>query len=384
MKKWLCLVLAAMLLLGTTTALAETKTVNPQENRGIQLQTVGLNEVEEGISPVTGRTLSELYVPEGFTGQAVTGRYLPMMVQVGNDQGGIGHRAPWGLDYVDLVYEFMLHINGSTRMTFLYNDVVPDSVGFVRSARVAQVWLREEWGAAFMFHGQQTYDGSNVVEEFKKLGHDYIYDPLLFNGWAGGKAWNKYFTTRAGLASPYHKNVVPTGIYSLVPEDYVAPNHTFKFTDEIPEGEPAQHVIVRWRDGESGYTYGSNLLYDVDANAYFRYICYPRDVLHPYVDYDTGAQAAFANVIVQYTHTYFNNQRNDAPVQEVIGEGNADFFMCGKRIAGYWKREDVNSRTVYYGPDGQEISLQRGKTLIILFPNNDEFGSSLSYSDVLP
>lgn len=397
MKKLLCFVLAAMLMMVSASAFADT-ILNPTEKRGIQLQKVGDNTVEAGISPTTGRTLSTLSVPEGFTGMAKTGRYLPMMATIGNDDGGVGNRAPWGAAYADVVYETLLYraSGPTTRLLFVFNDIIPDSLGPIRSVRVTHVWLREEWGAAFMYHGQQTYDGSSAVEEFRLLGHDYIFDPLLFNGWAGAKDWERYFTRRSGTVSPYNRNVNPVGIYHLVDDSYVAPNHTYKFTDEIPEGDPALNVTVTWRGGDRDNVSGSSLIYDATQNAYLRYMRYGNE-LRPWTDRDEGSQIAFANVIVQFTKSEFNHRR-DAPIQRVIGkdltaaEGNADFFMGGKHVSGYWKRDSATDRTIFYGPDGDEVSLQRGKTLIIIFPDDntllvDDYapsGSSVSYSDKLP
>lgn len=388
MKKLICFMLAAMMLLTTAFALADTK-IDPQEKRNITPAAVTENEVEEGISPTTGLTLSALNVPTGFTGMAATGRYLPMMIQIGNDNGGVGYRAPWGASYVDVVYEMPLHKNGATRLTFLYNDLVPDSAGYVRSARLAHVWLREEWGAGFLFYGQQEYESTNVITEFRNLGHDYVYDDLLFNGIVGdSKAWKKYYTARSGITKPYHVNANIAAMYSLVPADYEAPNHAFKFTDEVPEGDAAQSVRISWHNGGTDTEYGSQLVYDLDSNSYLRYMRRKNDALEPWVDKDTGEQIGFANVIVQFVNVEYKS--NDAPIVWVIGksgskytaiEGNADFFMGGKHIAGYWKHDDVTSRTVYYGPDGEEISLQRGKTLIVLFPNDGQNGSSLSYSE---
>ena len=62
----------------------------------------------------------------------------------------------------------------------------------------------------------------------------------------------------------------------------------------------------------------------------------------------------------------------------LTGTGNADYFMGGKHIAGVWERENNDSRTVFYGPDGEEMTLQRGRTLIILMGYNDS-GSQVSY-----
>ena len=405
MKKLVCLMLSAVLMLTSVAALADTTKINPQENRGIKLQDVGLNEVEEGISPTTGLTLSTLTVPEGFSGMADTGRYMPMMVQIDNSNGGINapgavRCAPWGATYADIVYETMLHRDGQTRLSFIFNDLLPDRVGPIRSARVGHVWIREEWGAAYLYHGRQEFEGTNVIEELNKLGHPWIdtknqkKDPLIFDNNSGSKVWNDYFNRRSDRTSPHNVTVSVSGIYNdLVPADYVAPNHTFKFTDETPEGDTAMNILISWRSDKKVNECDSNLIYDIDSNTYLRYMRHNSKNLYPWVDED-GTQIGFANVIVQFTETIYHDER--APIQRVTAadygpvEGNADFFMAGKHIAGYWKRDSVTDRTVYYGPDGEEISLQRGKTLIIIFPDDiirntkkQEFPNSITYSDKL-
>lgn len=105
-----------------------------------------------------------------------------------------------------------------------------------------------------------------------------------------------------------------------------------------------------------------------------------------YADRDSDDSAiAFQNVIVQFTKVDYNHNNKNEPLVYVIGEngeaaeGNADFFMAGKHISGYWKRESMNSRTVYYTSDGQELVLQRGKTLIVIFPDDPAEGRSVSY-----
>lgn len=373
-KKLLCMLLAMMLL--CSTALAWTE-IDPKEKRKIKLETVGLNEVEEGVSPVTGLPLDMYYVPEGFTGQAATGRYMPMLVQIGNDEGGVGNRAPWGASYVDIVYEFPLHRNGNTRLTFLYSDLIPDSVGYVRSARVGNAWLWKEWLGGFLFYGQQEAEGSNVLEELAEMGHRYLQDPRLFSGMVSDThAWKEFYTSRKGLKRPYHVDANVAEISKLIPEDVVAPNHAFKFTDEMPVGDSATNVKIKWASG--GIKYGSNLIYEPDLNCYLRYMRYSGNKLHPWVDKDTEEQIAFSNVIVQFTKVTYNGSSAN-PVAEMVGEGNADFFMCGKHIAGYWKRDNYENRTVFYGPDGKEIELQRGKTLIVVFPDDDKDDREVSY-----
>ena len=89
MRKLLMVWLAMLMIVSA--ALAET-VIDPKEARGIVPVDEGLNEIPAGVSPTTGRQLASLAKPSGFAGLAVTGRYLPMLVQIGNDSGGVGER----------------------------------------------------------------------------------------------------------------------------------------------------------------------------------------------------------------------------------------------------------------------------------------------------
>ncbi len=375
----LCLTLMMLSRPLLKTAAAET-VLDPQEQRNILLTEASLNETPEGISPTTGRTLSSLIVPDGYAGLAATGRYMPILVQIGNDNGGVGNRQPWGVSWADVFYETPLTRNHETRITAVFSDVIPDSVGFVRSARVGHLWLREEWDGGFIYYGQQEVDGSNVKTELKRLGADV--KGVLFSGTAGGTAFKRYFTSRAGAKSPYDVDVNAAAISHLIPENHVATNHAFRFTDEVPEGDSANRIYIHW--GSEAKLYNSRLIYRSEWNGYLRYM--GTGQTDWYADRDSEESAiAFQNVIIQFTRVDYNHNNKNEPLVYVIGpdgesaEGNADFFMAGKHLSGYWKRDSMTSRTVYYTADGQELALQRGKTLIVIFPDDAAENRSVSY-----
>lgn len=363
MKKILLLTLALVLLM-TSAAMADTK-IDGTKNRNITIRPVGLNQVAEGVSPTTGLALDSLAVPASAAGLAATGRYMPMLVQIDNAGGGVGYRAPWGAQYVDIVYESPLYLLSKskhgveTRISFLFSDVLPDAVGPVRSARVGHAWLREEWDCGFAFYGQQEYTKTNVPEVFHSTGADQ--KGVLFSGTVGGKPWKQYYSKRDGLAAPHDKSANIAAMSGLIPSTHVAPNHAFKFADAPATGKAATYIDVHWNAEE----YDSQLVYDEAAGGYLRYMGSGKNK-QLYVDFDTQEPLVFSNVIVQHTVTEF--VRVDAPVTQVVGEGNADYFMNGVRVAGYWQRPNMSARTVYYDVEGNEIELQRGKTLIILLP----------------
>ena len=211
-------------------------------------------------------------------------------------------------------------------------------------------------------NGTQTYAKANVKDVFKKYGASK--KGVLFSGLvSSGKAWKQYYTRRSGIAAPHNVDANVAAMSELVPASHEAPNHAFLFTDELPTaGEAAEEITINW----GAVKYNSRFTYDADSNLYYRYMLMKDDEEVPYEDRDTQEHLAFSNLIVQ--HTTVEWVRSDAPLTNHIGEGNADIFMGGRYIAGYWKHDSAQSRTVFYDENGDEIQLQRGKTFISIVP----------------
>ena len=356
------LTLALLLCLLCPAARADTL-IDGRTKRNIEVAEPAVNTVPEGISPTTGRMLTELSPQNGFQGLAVTGRYMPMLVQIDNTNGGVGDMAPWGVFWADIIYETALHSAGYTRLSALFSDTIPDAVGPIRSARVGHAWLRQEWDCGFMYYGGQTKAGSSIKKEFSKYGAKS--GVVLFSGTDGrNKPWKQYYTARKGLYSPHNRNANAAAISALIPAKHKAAEHTLRFTDEKPAGgDEAAEITVIW----GSKTYNSTLVYDPETGLYSRYMHRDSGENVLWVDRDWREPITFANVIVQYIDISYNGAA-DAPVSKLTGTGNADYFMGGRHLAGVWQRKDMKKRTVFYGPDGQEIALQRGRTLIIQLP----------------
>ena len=256
MKIRLCLLVFGIAVLLSAVSFAET-TIDGKADRGIVPVENAGNMVEEGISPTTGRTLSTIQVPAGYSGLAANGRYQPMMVQIDNTDNGAGYRAPWGGIWADIIYESALRREGHTRITMVFSDAIPYDVGPIRSARIGHVWLREEWGAGFIYYGQQEYYRTNVKDELSRLGADA--DGVAFSGTV--RTWGEYFYSRAKLKSPHDKGADAAGLQDLISTDYEVPNHAFRFTDEPAQGDKATTITVNWgrKDYISRYTYSAAL-----------------------------------------------------------------------------------------------------------------------------
>ncbi len=310
----------------------------------------GDNPIIDGVSPTTGL--------------AWNGYYQPMLVQIDNSEGGIGAREPWGGTDADIVYETPLYKNGSTRISFLFSDVMPSSAGPVRSARVGHCWMREEWQAGFIFYGTQELKGSSCSAVFRETGADK--KGVLFSGLVGsGKPWYEFLPRVPGIKAPNNVDANVKAIADLIPKDHLAIPRPWLFTDELPTtGDFANKITIDVGHKE----YNSSFLYDDIDNLYYRYV---HD--QPYLSRDIVTKEetrfGFKNVIIQRAKVEWNDGNGVAPITHHIGKGNADFFIGGRYIPGYWERPDYTSRTVYMDMAGNEIQFQRGKTFILVTQN---------------
>ncbi len=329
------------------------------------------NPITAGISPTTGQQWS--------------GIYLPMLVQISNPQGtvkyngktikgaGIGNRAPWGGQYADIVYEGILYRTGETRMSFLFSDQldsgVPTSVGPVRSARIGHVLLREEWQSGLIYAGGPRREENNIAELFNQLGASdkgILFD-LLTN------KWDDYRQRVKGLKNPDNLDVNVVGLRNTIPTSYTASAHAFLFTDTSPYTDGydlAYNINLDW--GHPKWV--SSLVYNEEDNLYYRYsngapyMTYPSSVEAGKVDSTNSVWMSFSNVIIQRVPYEYTNNNKIMPVMQSVGKGNADIFIGGRYIAGYWVRQDTEGPTVYYDDKGNELQFTTGKTYIADFP----------------
>ena len=413
-KKIVSILLALVLLMTCASAMAAAKKTTTMADNNFSMETEGyvvLQNVEDRkITPAEGA----LEVNPVIDGESPTtgmpydtsARYMPIIVQISNSAGtetvegglsytanekmargleldrndtkdkkiesaGIGPRAPWGGQYADVVYEGILYRDGVTRISFVYNDALADggelTAGPVRSARLGHVRLREEWGGGIAFCGGPKAESNNVIKLFKDLGatdKGVVFDveTSLKKG---------LFNHRVkGVLAPDNLSVDAVGLQSLIPETTVATPHPFLFSDVSPytDGyEMAYSINLDW--GHNGFI--SHYVYDAENNLYLRY-----SGEAPYMTFaaaddreeDNMEQLSFSNVIIQRVPYKFVNNNRIMPDMQSIGKGNADIFIGGRYIPGYWVREDLESPTVYFDDQGNEIYLARGKTFIAHFP----------------
>ncbi|MCL1854303.1 MAG: DUF3048 domain-containing protein [Clostridia bacterium] len=382
MKKILSIFFACVFLLTSAGAVAATQ---PKPNKyslpkeGTVLQDIADRKIKPKTDPVRHAMIPG---ESPTTGLPWMGEYLPMIVQISNPEGsekvdgktvkaaGIGQRAPWSGQYADIVFEGILYRDGFTRISFLLSDSLaeglPTSVGPVRSARIGHVLLREEWESGFIFAGGPRAEDNNIRELFARTGANK--KGVLFDLLSG--SFKEYKNRVQGVMAPDNYNANPVGMRREIPASYIATPRPFLFSDESPytDGYDLAYTInLDW----GHKTCISHFYYDEMENTYLRF-----SGGAPYLTFasaddrsmDNKEQMTFSNVIIQRAHYDYVNNNKIMPNMQSVGQGNADIFIGGRYIPGYWVRKDVDEPTVFYDDQGNEIQLTRGKTFIAHFP----------------
>ena len=381
-KKRTCLLLVAVLLV----SIAMPAFASPHQKNDYTLPKEGtvLQDVPDRNIKIKTPAERHPIIPgeSPTTGLNWVGFYLPMLAQYSNSEGsitvngktfdaaGAGMRAPWGAQYADIVYEGILYRTGYTRMTFIFSDSLddgyPSSFGPVRSARVGHVNLRQEWQGGLVFRGGPQVSGNNIYRLLSSYG---VFDAGAAFDLETNRT-NGYSNRVSGLKPPENLNADISGLRDLIPISYMAQPRAFLFADLNPYTSGydfAYQVNLDWGTD----TYVSHFVYSEDENLYYRYT---RDALFSAfpsmdeIDLNNTIPLTFSNVIVQRVEYEYANNDKLMPLMQSVGKGNADIFIGGRYIPGYWVRESMDDPTVYYDDQGNELQLTRGKTFIAQMP----------------
>jgi hypothetical protein len=348
----LAIIFAAILYLGISLAEETVVTlIDGSQDRGITVQGRNTDGSFRDNPTISGQSPT--------TGLAFSGKYMPVLVNIDNMSSA---RPQWGIAQADIIYELPIQSSNNelyTRLTALFSDQYPASVGPLRSARIMHVDLREEWDAIFVFWGMQSLEGTSVKVQLSNYG---VYKKkLAFNGIDGGKDYTEMFEKTTIHPAPHNKSLLlPELIELLSWANYPFIQRPFLFTDTLPTGGISAYKVTIDHDGQENSNSLSFYTYDESKKAYLRAVSEGA-----YVDYSQpDTQLSYSNVIIQRAKLSFYAGNGQRPLLGLIGEGLCDIFMGGRYIAGYWARNSLSERTVYFDSDGNELHLLRGKTWI--------------------
>ena len=271
--------------------------------------------------------------------------FKPVAVMIENSAAA---RPQTGLQAADIVYE--APVEGVTRFLCIYNDLLPESVGPVRSTRLYFVRLQQEWDSAFVHAGGPQSGLSNVYTDASS--HIDTRVDITKGPYA------RYYWRIDTRAAPHNAYVNPVQIQQLMKSE--SKGRSFAFAEQTTYGgQTVSTVVLPFYAGEVTYRY------DIASDKLQRY-----SGSKPFIDADTKEAVSVQNLIVQYNHFYHGNETLGRWLCDLLGQGRAEFFIGGKHINGTWERSAYDSPTIYRDDKGAEIVLRPGNTWIALHPDD--------------
>lgn len=309
--------------------------------------------------PVTEETVirNPLTGESGYNEKLLNNR--PVMIVVENHPDA---RPQWGLTSSDIVWE-MVAEGGITRMLLMYADAsrIPEKVGPVRSARHYFVDIAEGFDAIFVHFGFSPYAKSQIANHGVN-NINGLYDNYFSRDRSRGvSSEHTAYTTDENIA----KAIADKNYRTEIKDSYKSP---FKFNKKTKElsGGSCNELVASY---SSGYTY--TLTYDAQNKVYLSSLNGNK-----FVDSE-GTQQNFENVILCYT-SISSMGDSKGRVNFDLSEGKGIYASNGTYESITWKKGDSSDMMKFYNADGDELSLNPGRTYIGIFDNSRESVNKIS------
>lgn len=277
---------------------------------------------------------------------------LPLALMINNH----GYARPQvGLDQAEVVIEIAAE-GGITRFLAIFLEKHPELVGPIRSARSYYIDKAMEFNSIFL-HAGGSDEALNDIPKLKVKNLDAMR--------IGGEV---YFR-RSDRGVPYEHTLYT----NLVAARNLANTRGFTGTSQnlspflfsskefTPEGDIALKLNLSY-----GNEYTVAYEYDESNKKYIRYI---KD--KPHADEFTQKQITTTNIIIQWANTKVIDNVGRLKI-DLVSKGKGQYITQGKMIDITWEKTSREGKTYYYGPDGEELMINRGNTWIQVMPQYGE------------
>lgn len=355
-KKQLSLILAAAMFAACLNGCSKTEeTEAPAET----------TTVEETTTEPPVMTLAEIpetepaeQLPEGMMRSFLTGELVPIEVgtrrpvafQVDNERLAMPQN---GVGMAEVVYEVPIEAD-EVRMTAIIQDFTGiDRIGPLRSTRTYHPGIAAEFDAIFFHNGHSGYSTDQLndprcddLEGIENSGW-----PAVYTSDDHTKGHNTFTTEEKTW-----KRIGELGFRTEMNPDF-----TYKFLfaadDETVtpmDGQNANKVSIGYWQNKPWFEFNA------EDGLYYRFA---RGEKH--IDEITGDQIAVNNIIVEYCDYELENDNNNKYIY-TVGEGNGVFITNGQAAPITWSKPDYWGNTHYYYQNGEEITLNQGKTWVCI------------------
>lgn len=327
----------------------------------------GLTVSAEESSGMVRSFLTGKQVPESI------GRIRPVAIMLNNIYDALPQS---GIANAEVVYEAPVE-GGITRLMGVFEDYQDiERIGSVRSCREYYVYFAQEFNAIYLHYGQAWYalellwsDVTNNLSGLEDAGFGegdvtyYRVDDFP----SPHNVYTNYDMIQAGIDfRGYSRDYSDT---------YLNQDGHYKFAaDDSPvlleNGADATYV-------SPGYEYNrAYFQYDPETGKYTRYQFDGQQI-----DKMTGKGLTYDNILIQFC-SWTNYEDSDSYLNiDVLSGGSGKYITKGKAIDVTWRKDDPNPSdpfddgnfqpTRYYDSDGNEITLNQGKTWVCVVLDTD-------------
>ncbi|MGI6006925.1 MAG: DUF3048 domain-containing protein [Ruminococcus sp.] len=314
---------------------------------------------------------AEEVIPEGMVKSYLTGEYVdenigrrrPVAFMLNNIQAAVPQA---GIANAGVVYEAPVE-GGITRLMAVMEDYDHlEKIGSMRSCRDYFIFYASGFDAIYTHYGQSAY-ALPILElpEVNNISGLASYTDSVFYRTADRKSPHNAYTSFEGI----QKGIEICGYRQEYAEGYDG-SYTFARAGEtvvLPGNWNAQIV-------KPGYQYNQPWFeYNESDGLYYRY-----QYGDPQIDELTQEQLAYRNILIQIS-SWRNYDENGYLNIDVDTPGDGIFITAGKAIPVTWKKHTPWGPTYYYDSNGNEITLNTGKTWVCIV--QDTYRSDISVTD---
>mgnify|MGYP000066165372 CR=1 FL=1 len=289
-------------------------------------------------------------------------RRSPLLIKISNESPEV--RPQSGLSFADHVWEYQMEGWAQTRYTAVFYSRSPERAGSVRSVRLIDV---EE--LLPMYDALLVYSGAS-----SGMWNIILNAPWLDRTFKEDEA-HLYTVRDQNIPRPgtnyYHSLfALPDKVWEEAEERGVSQTpdlgHILFDEQPAPGGIPTTEAAIDYPGLGPKHTWR----YDPASGRWLSSTEDQRMRLPdtPDLDFLTGEQLAFDNVIILYAEHYLADFIEDEPNQLLsvgiilTGEGDAVLLRDGLRYECRWQREQPGDQIRLIGPDGEEIPWKPGTT----------------------
>lgn len=352
--------------------LPDGETVSSQEGEGIpsskeeeELLHHGTAAEDDSVPPQEGMVRSRL---TNEWVEAATAQIRPIAVMIPNESAAIPH---YNLSQASVLYE--ADVEGRmTRLLAIYEGWQNmEKIGNVRSLRTYFAYWSFEWDAFLVHFGGPYFVNDLLAQETTQNINGISGDDEAFFRSDDREDPHNAYATGSGIEKVIRRKGYDLSYRGLTEESH------FKFASKANPNTLEQYgnkaASATYIDMSGCYPLTRcHFEYNEENGLYYRSQHLAGTLDGPHIDAVTGEQLTFKNILVQ---NILQEEITDGYMVFQCHDTTRDgwYFTNGKGIHVTWEKTSDYEATRFYDDNGDEITLNTGKTMICVIEDGDTF-----------